>query len=133
KTVVALIAALHAIEAGFQVALMAPTEILAEQHFRTVQNLAQDSIQTVLVTGRGPAKTRREALAAVASSDAELVLGTHALIQGGVAFARLGLVIVDEQHRFGVRQRATLASKGETPDVLVMSATPIPRSLALAC
>jgi ATP-dependent DNA helicase RecG len=134
KTVVALIACLHAIEAGYQAAIMAPTEILAEQHFQTIARLSADfPLRTVLVTGRGPAAARKKALAAVASGEAELVVGTHALIQGGVAFARLGLVVVDEQHRFGVRQRASLASKGETPDVLVMSATPIPRSLALAC
>ena len=134
KTVVALIACLHAIEAGYQAALMAPTEILAEQHFQTIAGLAADfPLRTVLLTGRGAAAARKKALASVASGEAELIVGTHALIQGGVAFARLGLVVVDEQHRFGVRQRATLAGKGETPDVLVMSATPIPRSLALAC
>src|SRR5262249_17663811 len=106
KTVVALIAALHAIEAGYQAALMAPTEILAEQHFHTVEKLTKDfELTTVLLTGRGPLAGRRKALGAVQSGEAELVVGTHALIQGGVEFKRLGLVIVDEQHRFGVRQR----------------------------
>src|SRR5262245_34474890 len=134
KTVVALIACLYAIEAGYQAALMAPTEILAEQHMRTIEKLAGNrGLAAVLVTGRGTAAARKKALAAVTSGEAELVVGTHALIQGGVEFARLGLAVVDEQHRFGVRQRATLAGKGATPDVLVMSATPIPRTLALAC
>ena len=134
KTVVALLACLHAAEAGYQSAFMAPTEILAEQHFRTIERLAGDSgLRAVLLLGRSSAAERKRALAAVAGGEAELVVGTHALLQGGVAFARLGLVIVDEQHRFGVKQRAALAGKGEDPDVLVMSATPIPRTLALAC
>ena len=133
KTVVALFAMLLAAESGYQAALMAPTEILAEQHARTLRKLLGDiPVRLALLTGGLSAAERREALAAIASGDAALVVGTHALIQEGVAFHKLGLAIVDEQHRFGVRQRMALAGLGERPDVLVMSATPIPRSLALA-
>jgi ATP-dependent DNA helicase RecG len=132
KTVIALFAMLRAVENGYQAALMAPTEILAEQHLRTVRALCGDlSVPLQLLTGRMGAAERRDALARIASGDAQLVIGTHALIQDRVEFHRLGLVVVDEQHRFGVRQRLALAERGEAPDVLVMSATPIPRSLAL--
>ena len=132
KTVVALFAALRAIESGYQAALMAPTEILAEQHARTLTRLLDGlDVRVQLLVGRQPAAERRAALAAIRSGEANLVVGTHALIQEGVDFARLGLAIVDEQHRFGVRQRLALAELGTNPDVLVMSATPIPRSLAL--
>ena len=132
KTVVALFAMLLAAENGMQSALMAPTEILAEQHARTLQKLVGDlPVKVVLLTGSLGAKARREALAAAASGEATIVVGTHALIQEGVQFHRLGLAIIDEQHRFGVRQRLALAELGQRPDVLVMSATPIPRSLAL--
>ncbi len=133
KTVVALFAMLLAAENGYQAALMAPTEILAEQHARTLRTLLGEiPVRVVLLTGRLGAAARREALAAIASGEAALVVGTHALIQEGVSFARLGLAIADEQHRFGVKQRMALAALGERPDVLVMSATPIPRSLALS-
>ncbi|HEX7091415.1 MAG TPA: ATP-dependent DNA helicase RecG [Longimicrobiales bacterium] len=133
KTVVALFAMLLAAESGYQAALMAPTEILAEQHARTLRKLLGDiPVRVALLTGGLGAAERRDALAAIASGDAALVVGTHALIQEGVAFHKLGLAIVDEQHRFGVRQRMALAGLGQRPDVLVMSATPIPRSLALA-
>jgi ATP-dependent DNA helicase RecG len=132
KTVVALFAALRAVENGYQAALMAPTEILAEQHARTLSALlAGMEISVELLTGRMTTRARRPALERIASGTAHLVIGTHALIQEGVDFARLGLAIVDEQHRFGVRQRLALAERGENPDVLVMSGTPIPRSLAL--
>jgi ATP-dependent DNA helicase RecG len=132
KTIVALFAMALAAEAGFQSALMAPTEILAEQHARTLTTLVEKlHLKVTLLTGRLPAAERRDALAAIAEGDANLVVGTHALIQDKVKFQRLGLAVVDEQHRFGVRQRLALAAQGETPDVLVMSATPIPRSLAL--
>jgi ATP-dependent DNA helicase RecG len=111
---------------------MAPTEILAEQHARTLTALVEKlQLKVTLLTGRLPTAERRAALAAIAEGDANLVVGTHALIQEKVKFQRLGLAVVDEQHRFGVRQRMALAAQGETPDVLVMSATPIPRSLAL--
>jgi len=132
KTIVALMAMLLAAENGLQSALMAPTEILAEQHFRTVQRLLGDiPVKIVLLTGSRSAAERREALAAIAGGQAAIAIGTHALIQDGVRFHNLGLAIIDEQHRFGVRQRLALAELGARPDVLVMSATPIPRSLAL--
>jgi ATP-dependent DNA helicase RecG len=132
KTVVAVFSALLAMENGAQVALMAPTELLAEQHARSIGALlAPLGITPVLLTGRLPAKDKRLALTRLASHDAVLAIGTHALLQQDVHFGNLGLVIIDEQHRFGVEQRALLSSKGETPDVLLMSATPIPRSLAL--
>jgi ATP-dependent DNA helicase RecG len=128
KTVVALFAMLRALENGYQAALMAPTEILAEQHLRTLQALLGDlPVVRELLTGRLGAAERQ----VLASGVPSLAVGTHALIQDRVEFGRLGLVVVDEQHRFGVRQRMALAEMGENPDVLVMSATPIPRSLAL--
>jgi ATP-dependent DNA helicase RecG len=138
KTVVALFAMLLAAEGGHQAALMAPTEILAEQHARRMRELLSPlfsplRMDVTLVTGSLSAPARRDALAALASGSARLVVGTHALIQEGVSFRSLGLVVVDEQHRFGVRQRmALLERKDVRPDVLVMSATPIPRSLAMA-
>ena len=132
KTVIALFAMLRAIENGFQAALMAPTEILAEQHVRTIRDLLGDlAVRVELLTGRQGAVERRRALGGIASGESNLVVGTHALIQEGVEFHRLGLAVVDEQHRFGVRQRLALADRGLGPDVLLMSATPIPRSLAL--
>jgi ATP-dependent DNA helicase RecG len=132
KTVVALFSLLRAVENGYQGALMAPTEILAEQHVRTLEALLGDlPVRVRLLTGRLRAAERRAALQAIASGEAQIVVGTQALIQETVSFHRLGLVVVDEQHRFGVRQRLALSDLGENPDVLVMSATPIPRSLAL--
>ncbi len=134
KTVVALLTLMVAIENGYQAALMAPTEILAEQHYRTISGLLQQDRVfhgTTLLTGSMRAAPRRLALERIASGEAKLVIGTHALFEGGVDFHKLGVVVVDEQHRFGVMQRAALARKGNRPDVLVMTATPIPRSLAL--
>jgi ATP-dependent DNA helicase RecG len=139
KTLVALLAALVVIDAGWQAGLMAPTELLAEQHFETVRPLlAPLGVETVLLTGAVKGGARRQALDGLASGRIGLAVGTHALIQEGVEFARLGLAIVDEQHRFGVLQRAALQRRGGQPagqqgavDVLVMSATPIPRTLAL--
>ncbi|HKT82139.1 MAG TPA: ATP-dependent DNA helicase RecG [Vicinamibacterales bacterium] len=132
KTIVALLAALVAMENGAQVAFMAPTEILAEQHFLNISRLLERSrFRVVLLTGSTPAARRREWLAEIAAGSIHLVVGTHALVQGDVEFRALGLVVIDEQHRFGVMQRATLRSKGLRPDVLVMTATPIPRTLAL--
>lgn len=132
KTIVALLAALVAMENGLQVAFMAPTEILAEQHFISLSRLLQSSrFSVALLTGGVSAAARRAQLAAIANGSVQLVVGTHALVQGDVAFHRLGLVVIDEQHRFGVMQRATLRTKGLSPDVLVMTATPIPRTLAL--
>jgi ATP-dependent DNA helicase RecG len=132
KTIVALFGALLALENGYQAALMAPTELLAEQHARTFRELLQPlGVEPVLVTGSLSAKERKHAAARVESSEPVLVVGTHALVQQGTNFGKLGLAIVDEQHRFGVEQRKMLGAKGEAPDVLLMSATPIPRSLAL--
>jgi ATP-dependent DNA helicase RecG len=132
KTIVAMFAMTLANENGLQAALMAPTEILAEQHARTLRRLAESiGLNVVLLTGRLPAAERRAALAAIADGSANIVVGTHALIQEKVSFHRLGIAIIDEQHRFGVRQRLALSAHGEAVDTLVMSATPIPRSLAL--
>jgi ATP-dependent DNA helicase RecG len=134
KTVVALFAMLLAAEGGYQAALMAPTEILAEQHARRLQELVLSlGLEVTLLTGRQGGAERRRTLEALRTGAARLVVGTHALIQEGVAFRKLGLVVVDEQHRFGVRQRMALAEHGDRrADVLIMSATPIPRSLAMA-
>ena len=132
KTIVALLAALVAMENGLQVAFMAPTEILAEQHYASISRvLSQSRFAAALLTGTLPARTRREAGSRIANGASQLVVGTHALVQGDVRFRALGLAIVDEQHRFGVVQRAILRDKGLDPDVLVMTATPIPRTLAL--
>jgi ATP-dependent DNA helicase RecG len=132
KTIVALLAALVAMENGLQVAFMAPTEILAEQHYTNIARLLQPSrFRVALLTGSTATVSRREQLAQVEAGAIQLVVGTHALVQGDVAFKQLGLVVIDEQHRFGVLQRAMLRAKGLHPDVLVMTATPIPRTLAL--
>ena len=132
KTIVALFASLLAMENGYQAAIMAPTELLAEQHARSMTRLLEPlSIEPILVTGSLKARTRREVASRLAEPGPALVVGTHALVQEATAFARLGLAVVDEQHRFGVEQRKALGAKGESPDVLLMTATPIPRSLAL--
>jgi len=132
KTIVALMAALVAMENGLQVAFMAPTEILAEQHFFNIRRLLESSrFRLTLLTGGTPAKKRREILAELAGGSMHMVIGTHALVQEDVALRELGLAVIDEQHRFGVLQRANLRAKGLHPDVLVMTATPIPRTLAL--
>jgi len=132
KTIVALFAALLAVENGYQAALMAPTELLAEQHLRTFTTLlAPLGIEPLLLTGSLGARERKAVLARMASAEPVIVVGTHALVQQSAQFARLGFVAIDEQHRFGVEQREAIAGKGEAPDTLLMSATPIPRSLAL--
>ena len=132
KTIVALMAALVAMENGLQVAFMAPTEILAEQHYFNIRRLLEPSrFRIALLTGHTPARQRRELPAELAGGSMHMVIGTHALVQEDVGFRELGLAIIDEQHRFGVLQRATLRAKGLHPDVLVMTATPIPRTLAL--
>ncbi|MDQ4149198.1 MAG: ATP-dependent DNA helicase RecG [Actinomycetota bacterium] len=150
KTVVALYAALVAVQGGYQAAIMAPTEVLANQHYLTISKLLEPlagaaefqspgqldlfgTPEAVLLTGSVGAARRRKALEAIARGSAGIVVGTHALIQEGVEFANLGLVVVDEQHRFGVRQRVALKEKtagARTPDVLIMTATPIPRTLS---
>ncbi|MGH8282618.1 MAG: ATP-dependent DNA helicase RecG, partial [Gammaproteobacteria bacterium] len=136
KTVVAALAALNCIGTGYQAALMAPTELLAEQHYRNFKNwFAPLGLEPVWLTGRLPAVQRRETLEQIRSGQAPLVIGTHALFQEDVKFARLALVIIDEQHRFGVHQRLALREKGAQadsyPHQLIMTATPIPRTLAM--
>ncbi len=132
KTVLAIHAMLIAVENGFQAAMMAPTEILAEQHHRVwSQSLADLGVECALLTGSVKAKPKRAILEATASGACRIVFGTHALIEGDVKFARLGLVVVDEQHRFGAMQRLALMNKGVNPDFLVMTATPIPRTIEL--
>ncbi len=132
KTVVALLAMLDVVEAGGQAALMAPTEVLARQHLTTIAPLAAAAgIEPVLLTGREKGKAREELLRHLAEGSARIVVGTHALFQEGVTFADLALAVVDEQHRFGVDQRIALADKGRNPHVLIMTATPIPRTLTL--
>ncbi|MEH6950588.1 ATP-dependent DNA helicase RecG [Nitrobacter sp. NHB1] len=132
KTVVALLAAAAVTEAGKQTALMAPTEILARQHIKTIAPLAEQAgLRVAILTGREKGKERREITARLADGDIDLLVGTHALIQDDVAFKALALAVVDEQHRFGVRERLALTAKGEAVDVLVLSATPIPRTLVL--
>jgi ATP-dependent DNA helicase RecG len=132
KTIVALFAALLAIENGYQAAIMVPTELLAEQHCRTMTTLlAPTGVAPILLTGSLSTRERKEVAQRLASTDPVLVVGTHALVQDATLFSRLGFVAVDEQHRFGVEQRKAIAAKGEAPDVLLMTATPIPRSLAL--
>jgi ATP-dependent DNA helicase RecG len=132
KTIVALFSALLAMENGFHAAIMAPTELLAEQHARSIGRLLEPlGITPLLVTGGLRAKERLDVAARLADPSPALVVGTHALVQEATAFGRLGLAVVDEQHRFGVEQRKALGAKGEAPDVLLMTATPIPRSLAL--
>jgi ATP-dependent DNA helicase RecG len=133
KTVVALAALLAAIEAGCQGALMAPTEVLAQQHFAKVADwLTQLHVSTALLTGSTPARRRRALLEDLSNGQVQLLVGTHALLEDPVDFARLGLVVVDEQHRFGVNQRNRLLAKGLQPHLLTMTATPIPRTLALS-
>lgn len=134
KTIVALLTLLVAVENGYQGALMAPTEILAEQHYRNIARLFEDKgadYRVALLTGGVRGAARERILRELARGQIQLLIGTHALFERGVEFRRLGLVVVDEQHRFGVLQREALVRKGAHPDLLVMTATPIPRSLAL--
>jgi len=132
KTVVALMAAAHVIEAGRQAAFMAPTEILARQHLATIAPLAAKAgIRTAILTGRERGRDREEILSALAAGDIDIIVGTHALFQENVVFRDLALAVVDEQHRFGVHQRLALTRKGEAVDLLVLTATPIPRTLVL--
>lgn len=137
KTIVAALAILQAVEAGYQAAVLAPTELLAEQHYRTFQIwLKSLGIQVVLLSGKMKTAARREALAAIADGSAQVIIGTHAIFQKEVEFSKLALVVVDEQHRFGVQQRALLREKGVCgnyyPHQLIMTATPIPRTLAMS-
>lgn len=134
KTVIALLAFLTVAYSGYQGALMAPTEVLAKQHYESITKLLEEHripFQTALLTGSMTAKEKREAYRRIQGGEAQIIIGTHALIQEKVAYQDLALVVTDEQHRFGVRQREIFAEKGEMPHVLVMSATPIPRTLAI--
>ena len=132
KTIVAIACCWYASKAGFQSAFMAPTEILAEQHYRTLTEILEPlGIRVALLIGGMSPKGKKETIAYIKNGKADVIVGTHALISGNVEFFNLGLVVADEQHRFGVQQRAALTEKGESPHVLVMSATPIPRTLAL--
>ncbi len=132
KTVVALLAMLNAVETGEQAALMAPTEILARQHLATIEPLARAAgVEVALLTGREKGKTRQAILDKLAGGEAAIAVGTHALFQDDVEFKALAMAVIDEQHRFGVHQRLTLAAKGRAVDILVMTATPIPRTLML--
>jgi ATP-dependent DNA helicase RecG len=132
KTIVALLAMASVVEAGSQAALMAPTEILASQHYATIAPLAERAgLRVALLTGRDPPAQKRRTLADAASGAIDIVVGTHALLQETVVWKDLGLAVVDEQHRFGVHQRLALADKGRSVDILVMTATPIPRTLVL--
>lgn len=135
KTILAFLAMIMTVENGYQAVLMAPTEVLARQHFQAMEKLLEeqniDFCHPVLLTGSDTAKEKREKYKLIASKEANLVIGTHALIQEKVVYCDLGLVITDEQHRFGVKQREALTTMGNPPNVLVMSATPIPRTLAI--
>ncbi len=134
KTILALLALLMCAANGFQGALMAPTEVLAAQHYETASGYVKQygvAFRPVLLVGSMTAKEKQEAYGKIASGEANLIIGTHALIQTKVEYKSLALVVTDEQHRFGVRQRETLAGKGQNPHILVMSATPIPRTLAI--
>jgi ATP-dependent DNA helicase RecG len=132
KTFVALMAMLHALEAGYQAALLAPTEILARQHHASLSALLKEmQIEPELLLGGMKTKERRDVTQKLADGTCQIVIGTHALLSDDIQFAKLGLAVVDEQHRFGVRQRLVLGQKGDGCDVLVMTATPIPRTLAM--
>lgn len=132
KTIVALMAALNAVEAGKQVAIMAPTEILATQHYSSISDLLEGmNCKVSMLIGKTKTKERRQILADLGSGEIDILIGTHALFQDNVIFKDLGFVVIDEQHRFGVNQREALSRKGENSDVLLMSATPIPRTLTM--
>lgn len=132
KTLVSFMAAIYVAESGYQSCLMAPTEILAEQHFKNAKKvLAPLDIRLAMLVGKTKAAERKQVLADLAAGEIDLIIGTHALIEDEVQFANLGLVIIDEQHRFGVEQRGVLKNKGKSPHFLVMTATPIPRTLAM--
>lgn len=132
KTVVAAAAIIAACENGYQATMMAPTEILAEQHYRNIRGWCEPlGLKTLLLTGRIRNNKRQELLTQIASGEVNIVIGTHAILEEEVIFANLGLIVIDEQHRFGVHQRSTLRKKGKNPHVMVMTATPIPRTLAM--
>lgn len=132
KTAVSIVAAYKAVKSGYQVAVMAPTAILSKQHLKNFQNiLSEFDIKCELLVSGIPKKQKEDILERLQNGEIDILIGTHSLLEESVIFRNLGLAITDEQHRFGVRQRTTINSKGESPDVLVMTATPIPRTLAL--
>ena len=132
KTLVALLSMLHAVESGAQAAILAPTEILARQHLATIEPLAAEAgINIALLTGRDKGKHRAPIIKEIANGNVDIIIGTHAIFQESVSFKKLVFVVIDEQHRFGVHQRLALTSKGKNIDILVMTATPIPRTLTL--
>lgn len=132
KTIIAVLALYKCVKSGYQGIMMAPTEILAEQHLQTLEQLLKDSgFKIAILKGSMTSREKECVLTGLQSGEIDIAVGTHALIQSGVEFRKLGLVITDEQHRFGVRQRAALSAKGDNPDMLVMTATPIPRTLSL--
>lgn len=134
KTIIAFLALLLSALNGYQGALMAPTEVLAVQHYENISEMLEKykiPLQAELLTGSMTMSQKKKAYARIESGEAAIIIGTHALIQEKVLYRNLALVVTDEQHRFGVRQRETLAQKGKTPHILVMSATPIPRTLAI--
>lgn len=132
KTAVSIVAAYKAVKSGYQVAVMAPTAILSKQHLKNFQNiLSEFDIRCELLVSGIPKKQKEDILQRLQNGEIDILIGTHSLLEENVVFQNLGLAITDEQHRFGVRQRTTINSKGESPDVLVMTATPIPRTLAL--
>jgi len=131
KTVVSMAASITAILNGFQVAIMAPTEVLAKQHFENFISLMPNSLSTISLTGRLKGKKREDLLYNLSTGKIDIIIGTHAIIEDDIIFKNLGLIIIDEQHKFGVNQRAKLRAKGNETDLLVMTATPIPRSLSL--
>ena len=133
KTVIAALALAKIVENGYQGALMAPTEILAAQHYKTLSELYDGTgIRTELLIGQTRASEKKEILSRLASGEIDILVGTHSLIEDPVEFAHLGMVVTDEQHRFGVKQRERLETKGDNPHILVMTATPIPRTMALS-
>ena len=132
KTAVSIISAYKAVKSGYQVAVMAPTAILVRQHLKNFKNVLDSfGIKCELLVSGMPKKQKEEILERLNNGDIDVIIGTHSLLEENVQFKNLGLVITDEQHRFGVRQRSIINNKGDNPDVLVMSATPIPRTLAL--
>ena len=131
KTIVTLFAMLLAVENGFQAAMMAPTEILAEQHYESIKRFLEGMPIKVALLKGGSSKEKRQTMEDISRGEYHIIVGTHALIQEGVSYHKLGFVAVDEQHRFGVQQRAALAKKDNKPDLLYLSATPIPRSLSM--
>lgn len=134
KTIVAIISIMAVVSGGYQAVLMCPTEILSKQHYQTISQILKDDkeVKIGLLTGSTPLKQRKEMIEKIASGDIHIIIGTHALFQKDIDYYKLGIVIADEEHRFGVRQRVLIKNKGLDVNYLKMSATPIPRSLAIS-